>query len=811
MAKTGETLMKRLALAIAAVCLTTQAQAAPHPVAGLEKPAEIRIDRYGVPHIYAGSVRDAFFLQGYNVARDRLWQIDLWRKRGLGLLAKDFGPAYAAQDRAARLFLFRGDMKTEWASYGPDARSSTDAFVAGINAYVREIRAGARPLPKEFALAGSKPDLWSPDDVVRIRSHGLTRNVTNEVGRARIACVAGIDAARLYKNLEPDWAPKLPAGLDPCDIPADVLDDYQLATQGVKFGGTQARAALDIPPDALGSNNWTIAGSHTATGRPILANDPHREHSLPSLRYIAHLEAPGFSVIGAGEPALPGVSIGHNATAAFGLTIFPADQEDLYVYETDPKDANRYRYGQGWEAMRLVQEKLVVKGEAKPRTITLKFTRHGPVIHETADKHRAFSLRTAWSAPGTSAYFGSTGYMSATSWPAFKGSLDHWGAPTENQVYADTAGHIGWVAAGLVPRRPNWDGLTPVPGDGRYEWAGFLKADELPSAADPAQGWIATANAMNLPDGYPVAERKVGFEWSNASRLNRISEVLGANPKVSIRDAATLQTDPTDVSARPLIALLQPLKSDDPQVSQALNLLRTWDLRTGAHSAAAAVYETWATKHLGGAVIARTAPAAARPILGQGDLAAVTRYLQAPDQAFGPDPAAGRDAVLLTALKSAMQELTGRMGPDVTTWSWGRLHVAEFHHALTPLAPADQKAALGAGPAPMSGTGLSPMAATWRESDFRLTAGASFRMVLDVGAWDNSLVINSPGQSGNPDSPHFRDLFPLWVSGQYAPLLYSRAAVEAATEEVLELVPGRDPPTLSSLADKLRVATARRH
>ncbi|WP_304218822.1 penicillin acylase family protein [Phenylobacterium aquaticum] len=791
--------MKRLGLITFAIAVAaSRALAAPateaHAVAGLEKPAEIRVDRWGIPHIYAGSVRDAFFLQGYNVARDRLWQVDLWRKRGLGLLAKDFGPDYVAQDRAARLFLYRGDMKVEWASYGPDARSSTEAFTAGINAYVGEIRAGTRPLPMEFKLAGSQPDLWSPDDVVRIRSQGLTRNVPNEVGRAHIACAGGLEAAKLYKNIEPAWTTKIPEGLDPCDIPANVLDDYQRGTAGVKFSGPpERRSALDVPPEAIGSNNWTIAGSHTDTGRPILANDPHREHSVPSLRYIVQLEAPGFSVIGAGEPALPGVSIGHNDTSAFGLTIFPADQEDLYVYETNPKDPDLYRYGQGWERMRTVREALTVKGEAKPRTIVLKFTRHGPVIHASPDKHRAFALRSVWAAPGTSAYFGSTGYMGAKSWEAFKAALEHWGSPSVNQVYADTAGHIGWVAAARVPRRPNWDGLTPVPGDGRYEWNGFLKADELPSAADPAKGWIATANAMNLPDGYPVAERKVGFEWTNASRLTRISEVLAANPKVSIADAMALQTDPTNVGARPVIALLGPLSSEDRRLNEALTLLRAWNLRTEANSAAAVIYEAWAGKHLGGVLIARTAPAAARPILGQGDIAAVTAYLQHPDAALGPDPAAARDAVLLDSLSATLDELATRMGPDLTTWSWGRLHVAEFHHALTPLAGPAQRAAMSAGPAPMGGTALSPMAATWREDDFHLTAGASFRMVLDVGGWDNSRVINTPGQSGDPDSPHYRDLFPLWVSGQYAPLVYSRAAVEAATERVITLTPAPAP------------------
>jgi penicillin amidase len=319
-------------------------------VAGLKAPGQILVDVWGIPHIYAGNEHDLFFLQGFNAARDRLWQIDLWRKRGLGLLAKDFGPAYVEQDKALRLFLYRGDMKAEWAAYGPKAKTYAEAFVAGVNAYVADVQAGKRPRPIEFKIAGTMPDLWSADDVVRIRSHGLTRNVASEVKRSLVACAAGLDADRLRVKLEPPWTTKIPDGLDPCSIPKDVLGAYDLATKPVVFAREKDRkAALAHDPDVylaeadqqrdtIGSNNWVIAPARTATGRAILANDPHREHSVPSLRYIVGLNAPGISVIGAGEPALPGISIGHNDTIAFGLTIFNVDQEDLYVYELNPAD-----------------------------------------------------------------------------------------------------------------------------------------------------------------------------------------------------------------------------------------------------------------------------------------------------------------------------------------------------------------------------------------------------------------------------------------------------------------------------------------
>lgn len=770
-------------------------------VAGLNATAQILVDVWGIPHIYAGNEHDLFFLQGFNAARDRLWQIDLWRKRGLGLLARDFGPAYAEQDKALRLFLYRGDMNAEWAAYGPKAKTYADAFVAGVNAYVADVSAGKRPLPIEFRIAGTMPDPWTADDVVRIRSHGLTRNVASEVKRSLVACAAGLDADRFRVKLEPAWTTKIPDGLDPCSVPKAVLAPYDLATRPVAFAAPKdQKAALAHDPDkflteadqqrdTIGSNNWVIAASRTATGRPILANDPHREHSVPSLRYIVGLNAPGISVIGAGEPALPGISIGHNGTIAFGLTIFNVDQEDLYVYELNPQNPNQYRYGNGWEDMRIVHETEQVKGEGN-RDLELKFTRHGPVILVDDANNRAFAVRSIWFEPGTSAYFGSSDYMTAKDWNGFLGAMRRWGAPSENQVYADTKGNIGWVAAGKTPRRVGYDGLMPVPGDGRYEWQGFLSLDELPKAYQPKQGFLATANQMNLPADYPVAERKVGFEWADSARWQRITEVLAANTKVTLADAMDLQNDDTAMLGRRLVKLLQPLTSDDAHVKQGLDLLKPWDARDAADSAAAAVFEVWIANHLGPVLLKTTAPKAVDLIAPEASsISGLVAAVESPDASFGADPAAARDRILRDSLGAAVADVASKLGPDPSTWRWGRLHVAKFDHALMPLADKATAAQLSVGPLAYGGAANVPRAATYRRADYRLFSGASFRMVLDVGNWDASRTINTPGQSGDPFSGHYRDLAPLWATGQYVPLLYSRGAVEAATAEAITLTP----------------------
>ncbi|MER9625882.1 penicillin acylase family protein [Mesorhizobium sp. M0222] len=769
-------------------------------VPGLQAPAEIIVDQWGVPHIYAKNQRDAFFLQGWNAARDRLWQIDLWRKRGLGRLAASFGPDYAKQDRAARLFLYNGDMEAEWGAYYKEVRSAAEAFADGVNAYVARVKADPKLLPVEFRLSESEPETWSAEDIVRIRSNGLTRNVTSEVKRARVACAAGIEADALRRKLLPPVKPTLPDGLDPCSIPEDVLRDFVLGTEAVTFSRDTKKASLSDPQNyrkrlaeleasisATGSNNWTIAPSRTVTGRAMLAGDPHREQAVPSLRYAVHLSAPGLNAIGAGEPALPGISMGHNDAISFGLTIFPIDQEDLYVYELDPSDPDRYRYKDGYETMRTVSEDISVKG-GESRKVDLKFTRHGPVIYVDKKNNRAFALRSIWFAPGSSPYFSSMGFMKAQNWDDFRKAAQGWGAPSLNLVYADIKGNIGWNASGFSPVRRNWDGLSPVPGDGRYEWDGFRKGSELPSTFNPKEGYFASANEMNIPEGHSLHD-KVSYEWSSSSRSQRIQEVFATKKKWALTDSMALQTDDASFLGRRIAKLLAPLQSEDKDIATGLKLVKDWDGRTSADSAAAAVAEVWLSKHLGQGVVAVATPEPARAIVAEGDLDAVADLLETPDRRLGDDPQATRCRILLDTLGEAVKEVSERLGSDPANWAWGKLHHAVFENAMSARADAPTQEQLNVAPLQQGGSNYSPMNAYYRTSDFQTTSGASYRMVLDVGRWDESAFINTPGQSGDPQSPFYRNLAPSWASGAYAPLLYSREAIEAAAFKRYELTP----------------------
>jgi len=808
---------RRLAALLVLSTAATAAQAAPpaaseapatetFKVAGLEKPASVLVDRWGVPHIYANTLYDAFYVQGFMAARDRLWQIDLWRKRGLGEMARDFGPAYVEGDRMARAVLFRGDMYREWLAYGSDAKRVAEAFVAGVNAYVAQTESKPELLPPEFRLLNYKPARWRAEDIVRIRHHGLTLNAMGEVNRAQVYCQVKPDAARtdwVQRELDPPVQPKLPDGLDPCALPAaELRRAYELATAAPRFPkewwpSAQADgiahealyATLDVNSDtarSLGSNNWVIAGSRTSTGRPILANDPHRAHGAPSLRYVSHLSAPGMSVIGAGEPFLPGISIGHNGIIGFGLTRFFMDQEDLYVYETNPAQAHEYKYRGRWEPMETVTEEIAVKGEPVPRKVSIDFTRHGPVLVADAKGNRAYALRAAWLDLGMAPYFGSMDYMRAQNWDQFRAAMNRWGAPGENQVYADRDGNIGWIPGGLTVIRPNWDGLTPVPGDGRYEWSGYRNMDELPWAYNPAAGFVVTANENNIPPNHPAARMGVGYEWSDTARARRLKSLVAGNPHSSVADSMAWQNDTTSLPALRAVALLASVRTDDPQARRALDLLRGWDGNERADSAQAALFEVWFSKYLRPAVVRAALSAEGARLAGYGDASRVLAVLEKPEPWMPPER---RNEVIVASLKSAMAEVERKLGPDPKAWQWGKLHTAVFSHPLDPILDGAARQRYDVNAGPIGGSAFTPMNTSYRNSDYQLTAGASFRMVLDVGNWDASRAINAPGQSGNPASPHYRDLAPLWARGEYFPLLYTRKAVEKESRERVELVP----------------------
>ena len=415
----------------------------------LEKPVEVLRDRWGVPHIYAQNDHDLFYAQGAVVAQDRLFQIDLWRRIARGESAEVLGPAAVERDRLARLVRYRGDWEAEWASYGPNTKATATAFTDGINDYIDHTR---NRLPIEFQLAGYGPGKWVPEDVLgRMAGIVMVRNYTSELARAELIAAVGVEKAARLLPTDPAVPVELPTGLDLAGIDRTAGALLKRGNDKVPFAPRPATGDAEAELDQ-GSNNWTIHGSRTASGSPILANDPHRPINLPSLRYLVHLHAPGWNIIGAGEPALPGIALGHNEHVAWGLTIVGTDQADLFVEELDPADPSRYRGPEGWLSMKIERETIAVAG-GKPVDVELRFTRHGPVVHEDRARNRAFALRWVGDEPGAAGYLGGLALSRARNWNDFRRAAMQWKLPSENLAYADTSGNIGWIATAQTPVR----------------------------------------------------------------------------------------------------------------------------------------------------------------------------------------------------------------------------------------------------------------------------------------------------------------------------------------------------------------------
>ena len=710
-------------------------------VAGLKRPVTVVRDTWGIAHIYADNTDDLFFAQGFVAAQDRLWQMEMWRRSKEGRLAEVLGPRAVERDRVARLLRYRGPFDdTEWTSYHPEGKRIMTAFAAGVNAF---IALGENEWPVEFTLTGIRPERWTAETP-------LLREITfgDAPAELRLARdVARLGAVEANRRRAPDpWDPlALPKGLD-----VSMIDDAVIASTGT--GGAMPRPTLlpeyrslvgdtattipesDIPD--RGSNNWVISGRLSKTGRPIVANDPHREVAVPALRYLVHLNAPGWNVIGAGEPAIPGVAIGHNGRIAWGLTIVGTDQHDVFVEELNPANHTQVRYKGTWEPLRIVRETIQVKGE-EPRTIMLRFSRHGPIFHVDSARHRAYALRSALHEPGTAPYLGGLRVNQTGNCRDFLVAVLYWKAPSENMICGDVQGNISWQASALTPNRPGWVGRLPVPGTGDYEWAGFRK--DLPQELNPARGFIATANNNIHPPGYapPVMFKSSAPSW----RILRVLDMLSSGAPFSIDDFKRMQMDEYSAQAAGDLALFRDWTGKTPTVERARAMIAGWDAFLRRESTPAAIYMAWREAGAPGAGASGAAM-----------------------------PRERRDSAVAAGLTRAIETLTREQGANWSQWRWGRTNARTFRH---PFAAAFDL------PTVERGGGGPTVAAN----------GATFREIIDVGDWDKSVVTSVPGQSGQPGSPFYGNLLPLWARNEYFPLLYSPSAVSSNSAHRLVMIP----------------------
>jgi penicillin G amidase len=708
-------------------------------VPGLQDTVEVIRDRWGVPHIYARGTADLFFAQGLIHAQDRLWQMDLYRRTFEGRLAEIMGAEYVPHDRLARLMRYRGPLdEREWTTYHPEGRRIFQSFADGVNAWIAHI---GDDLPVEFLLTGLRPGLWSPDvSILRTQTAMPLADARSELTLARSVAQYGVTEANRRARPSPWRELVVPDGLD-----VTAVDDAVVAgLAGLRTGTLRPpllpryermRGALPsenrgAQEDSPGSNNWAVSGWLTASGHVLVANDPHRNVANPSIRYIVHLNAPGWDVIGATEAPLPGVAIGHNGRLAWGLTIVGTDQSDVYVERLNPANLREVEYRGQWEPMRVVRDTIRVQG-ARDVMVEHLFTRHGPVFRVDTTRLLAWSVRSTMHEPGTAGYLGALRYHALRDCREFLDAQVYYNAPTENMVCGDAVGNIAWQASALSPRRANWHGRLPVPGhSGEYEWSGFR--DDLPRELNPPRGWIATANHDVHPPHYdPPLFFKAGPQ---DARFRRLAQVLSWGSGFTLQDMKALQMDAFSAAAADDVRMFRDWRSSDPEVERARALIAGWDAEYRRNSAGAALY-SFVARHLDGA--ARTA--AAQPVLEQ-------------------------------ALRSGLADLQRAQGTDPARWRWGRAHRSEFPHAL--VSAFDVTAVERDG-------GAGTVAAT----------GATYRQIIDFADLDVSAVTNAPGQSAQPGSPYYSNLVEAYGRGEYFPLTYSRRAVEAAAAHRLLLVP----------------------
>jgi penicillin amidase len=712
-------------------------------VPGLQAEVEVIRDPWGVPHIYADNLDDLFFAQGFVQAQDRLWQMDMYRRAAEGRLSEILGPEALRHDRIARLIRYRGPWtEAEFSSYHPEGRRILEAFSSGVNAYIAHAN-GVGELPVEFTLTGLRPEPWSAETpLLRIATAMPTGDARSELRLARRVVEVGVVEANREARPAPYRDLVIPDGVDYSIIGDDVASGL------AGFRGTIVRPELIAPFDAWldaelslnrgaqetspGSNNWAISGALTASGQVIVANDPHRGVTNPSLRYVVHLDAPGWTAIGSTEPVLPGVAIGHNGRVAWGLTIVGTDQSDVYVEEVNPDNGNEVRFGDAWEPLRIESETIAVRG-GEPEVVELKFSRHGPIFYEDAENHRAYAIRSTMHEPGSTGYLSALRLNVVSDCQDFLDELAYWFAPTENMICGDADGNIAWQASALSPSRNGWHGRLPVPGTGKYEWQGFR--EDLPRELNPERGWVATANHDIHPADYdpPLFFKRQG----PSARFERLADVLSTGSAFTVQDSSDLQHDAYSASAAAAVERFRGWVADDPELERYRQELADWDGVYRREDRAAAIFSH----------VRRVLSGGGR---GQQDVR--------------------RDVDPEEALATALERLREEQGDDPDQWRWGRSNRSEFPHSL--VSAYDLPAAERTG-------GGGTVAAV----------GATFREIIDFSNLDGSLATNAPGQSGRPGSPFYGNLTESWANQEYFPLSFSREAVEANAQYRLLLRP----------------------
>ncbi|HEX7955834.1 MAG TPA: penicillin acylase family protein, partial [Pyrinomonadaceae bacterium] len=728
-------------------------------------------------------------------ASDRLWQMDLLRRTARGELAEIFGKAALEEDKRHRAYGFAQVSEAAAAQADPRSRAVLEAYARGVNAYIESL--DAQSLPVEFQMLGYRPRPWTPADSAAVGKNfaeALSSTWQLDVARAVFQDLPADKLEALFPEVSPidlpvagtDGAPKkTPArsALPARGVSGEVL--AELAEIQETLARSRRRIGLDVEERAA-SNNWVVSGKHTASGKPLLANDPHLPASAPSIWYMVHLSAPGFRVAGVTAPGGPGVIIGHNERLAWGMTNLGPDVQDVYREKFDQDDLRRYMTPAGWRDAEVRREEIKVRKsavgtetEVVPFDVTV--TRHGPVVLRKGGD--AYALRWSALSPAASEFAAFYLLNRARNWKEFQAALSEYRGPTQNFVYADVEGHIGYYGAGEIPVRQSGDGSVPYDGTkDEGEWKGFIPFAELPHVFDPPSGVIVTANNRVVGTSY---KHFLTRHWAAPTRARRIQDLLTAKPKLTAEDFRAVQGDAYTISGATFaretakVAREAGLDAKDEKWKETVRLFESWDGQLLPDARAPRLAVEMAGLFRQKILEAALGAERAREYRWGNSATFFDRVIEERPREWLPKEFPTYAALLDAAHREARASLAKRLGADETKWTWGQLRVS-FPHPLagiplvgTPfqIAPFPQKGGGGIFAAPNVG------------------ASVSMRLIADAADWDKTQHGIALGESGDPRSPHWQDQLADWRAATPRVFPFTAAAVARATQPSQTLTP----------------------
>ncbi len=804
-------------------------------VEGLNASVDVYRDQMGIPHIYASTAHDLFFAQGYVHAQERFWQMDFWRHVGSAQLSEMFGESQFETDAFIRTMGWRTVAEAEWEALNEESKTNLYSFTAGVNAYLKDHKGTAASL--EYAvLKLLTPDYeieeWTPIHLLtwgKAMAWDLRGNLGEEIERAVLLKTLTPEQVSLlfpaYPADRPTIVNKIGEGQKTTSNVERLTFDYSsLPLDAVIQNTASLDAMLGEWNDGIGSNSWAISGEKTATGKPLLANDPHLGIQMPSIWFQMALhcapktdECP-YDVAGFTFPGVPGIVIGHNDKISWGFTNVGPDVMDLFIEKINPENPNQYEVKGKWVDFETREEIIKIAG-GETKTITVRISLHGPIISDTygpllntppanpADDFKPFKdrvgvelskqyvLALSWTALTPSTPFAAIwGFNKAQNWDDFRQAARDFHVPAQNLLYADVEGNIGYQMPGDIPLRKKGDDTLPVPGwTDTYKWNGYIPFEELPYTFNPAEGYIATANNQVPPRDYPYF---ISADWDYGFRAQRIVNMIENAPaKIDIAYIQKMQGDNYDLNAEIYVPLLLDMKPAS-ELTPALDTLKNWDYQASADSAPAAIFNAF-WRHLLQNTFNDDMPEKRYYPDGGSRWNEVMLHLKDDpyntfwDDITTTDIIESRDDILNKSFADGVAELQDTFGKDMTQWNWGEMHAATFKNGtLGESGVFLIEDLFNRGPFPVGGGEAIVNATGWSVKDgYETNWLPSMRMIVDLGNLDNSVTVHTTGESGHAYHKHYDDMSTLWANIQYYPMWWERDSVEKDSEGHLILVP----------------------